>query len=421
MKKAIDCACVLFMLVHVATAKTHINAPTGDPANNRISITGRQEPLIPVDAYYNNSRQRRDITTRSVRAFTNTEGFFRYQLLKYSQGIDSAESYYKTVRPNMMFVDYLPLTGGTLSGTLAGTSAYFSGNVGIGVGSTSQKLEIAGSTQITGGGLYVTQSTAVNSIAITNESSGSARIVTNTAVPLTLGTNNATDQLFLKSDGNVGIGTATPGQKLEVAGSTQVTGGAIYVTQSAPSNSIAIINTVSGSASITTNAAVPLVLGTNNSTDQLFLKSGGNIGIGTATPSQKLEVAGSTQINGGALYVTQSSQTNSIAIINSVSGSASITTNAAVPLVIGANNSSNQLYLTSDGKVGIGTSSPTQKLFVAGNMSADGFVTARKMTVTQLGWSDDVFNNDYKLRSLQNLDAFIKKTGIYQRFLQRKT
>lgn len=61
------------------------------------------------------------------------------------------------------------------------------------------------------------------------------------------------------------------------------------------------------------------------------------------------------------------------------------------------------MTLTSDGKVGIGTTNPgTFKLAV------EGKIGAREVKVTlQNPWPDYVFNNNYKLRSLYNLEQYI--------------
>ncbi|RKR10417.1 hypothetical protein C8C83_2093 [Flavobacterium sp. 90] len=56
-----------------------------------------------------------------------------------------------------------------------------------------------------------------------------------------------------------------------------------------------------------------------------------------------------------------------------------------------------------NGNVGIGTSNPTEKLTVAGNISS------REVKVTVDAGADFVFENDYKLNSLDFLDKYIKE------------
>lgn len=54
------------------------------------------------------------------------------------------------------------------------------------------------------------------------------------------------------------------------------------------------------------------------------------------------------------------------------------------------------------GNVGIGTTSPSEKLSVNGN------VRAKKIIVSQLNWPDYVFDTFYKLRPLREVEEFIK-------------
>jgi hypothetical protein len=51
--------------------------------------------------------------------------------------------------------------------------------------------------------------------------------------------------------------------------------------------------------------------------------------------------------------------------------------------------------------VGIGTTSPTQKLSVNGTVLA-------KEVIVQTGWSDYVFDESYKLKALSETEAFIR-------------
>lgn len=56
----------------------------------------------------------------------------------------------------------------------------------------------------------------------------------------------------------------------------------------------------------------------------------------------------------------------------------------------------------NDNNVGIGTADPTEKLSVNGN------IRAKKLIISQQNWSDYVFNKGYKLRSLSEVNNFLK-------------
>jgi len=60
------------------------------------------------------------------------------------------------------------------------------------------------------------------------------------------------------------------------------------------------------------------------------------------------------------------------------------------------------MSIQATGKVGIGTTNPTSRLTVAGN------IEAREVKVTVNAGADFVFYEDYQLRSLQELASFIK-------------
>lgn len=68
-----------------------------------------------------------------------------------------------------------------------------------------------------------------------------------------------------------------------------------------------------------------------------------------------------------------------------------------------ATNSSVKMAINVNGNVGIGTTNPTSKLTVAGN------INAREVKVTVDAGADFVFEKDYKLSSLDSLDKFIKE------------
>lgn len=64
-----------------------------------------------------------------------------------------------------------------------------------------------------------------------------------------------------------------------------------------------------------------------------------------------------------------------------------------------------KLLFNNTGNVGIGTSNPTEKLSVNGN------IKCRQVEVSLTGWSDFVFQADYSLMSLTELDNYIKENN----------
>ena len=70
-------------------------------------------------------------------------------------------------------------------------------------------------------------------------------------------------------------------------------------------------------------------------------------------------------------------------------------------VMVGSSDSA-KITILSNGNVGIGTTNPTEMLSINGN------IMTKKVIVTQSGWSDYVFDSAYKLRSLSEVELFIK-------------
>jgi hypothetical protein len=200
----------------------------------------------------------------------------------------------------------------------------------------------------------------------------------------------ATTKMIILNDGSVGIGTTSPSFPLSVQGIAQARGG-VYVTQGAPTNTLILNADDTSLHKIYTNASVDLSLGTNSSTSQLYLKSGGNVGIGTTAPSEKLHVDGSTLIT----YNNSFQSTNSVgnkAILARVSPTSGIVNYAEYAtatnlngFVIGSDdarvkgnitgdslefitNTSTRMTVLSSGNVGINTTTPGSTLHVVGDV-----------------------------------------------------
>lgn len=104
--------------------------------------------------------------------------------------------------------------------------------------------------------------------------------------------------MTIDNTGNVGVGTTTPGAKLEVAGQVKITGGAPGAGKvlTSDASGLATWTTPSGGlASGTAAGNTPYWDGTSwivNSNN--IFNNGGNVGIGTNIPSNKLDVTGNT-------------------------------------------------------------------------------------------------------------------------------
>jgi hypothetical protein len=88
---------------------------------------------------------------------------------------------------------------------------------------------------------------------------------------------NGSERLRITSAGNVGIGTSSPNVPLEVVGNIHMSGAA--------------------DRTIFNRANNALSLGTNNTT-RLHITNAGNVGIGTTSPNELLEVAGNIHLSG---------------------------------------------------------------------------------------------------------------------------
>jgi hypothetical protein len=137
---------------------------------------------------------------------------------------------------------------GALSSTTGANFATSSGNVGIGTASSAEKLHVVGGNIAVDSGVrkigYITDATASNTgYIIPYDASGFLSIHTNFAsggIKFHTSTSN-TERMRIDSSGNVGIGTASPGSKLDVNGELRIGNTVNTVSPTSPNRTVTIV------------------------------------------------------------------------------------------------------------------------------------------------------------------------------------
>jgi hypothetical protein len=106
------------------------------------------------------------------------------------------------------------------------------------------------------------------------------------------------NKLLIDRDGNVGIGTTSPSEKLHISSSDQSTA-RIRLSNTNTGSGGDNIDLVAGVHNVTQDG-FSVYNATSNQT-QLVIQGGGNVGIGTSTPSYKLDVAGTIRATGDVI------------------------------------------------------------------------------------------------------------------------
>lgn len=205
------------------------------------------------------------------------------------------------------------------------------GLVGIGTTSPTGKLHVSGA--VTGKALAIFDETGDQAL-LTASASGVTKFI-------------------VDHSGNVGIGTTSPGYKLDVNGNIH---GSVYF-----GSSTEYLLTGGGSSILSSYYPItirthqvdnPIVFQTNG-IERVRINTGGNVGIGTTSPTSKLHVSGA--VTGKALAIFDETGDQNI-FVASTSGTT-------------------KFVINHNGNVGIGTTSPGYQLDVAGTVNATGATT----------------------------------------------
>jgi hypothetical protein len=199
-----------------------------------------------------------------------------------------------------------------------------------------------------------------------------------------------TSRLVIDSAGNVGIGTTSPSQRLEVAGSV----GNIQLASSGAE----ITFTRSGPSAITaSDASGSLLFQTGGINERARIDSSGNVGINNSSPGSYASdarnlVVGSGSGNNGLTIASGSSSFGTIYFADGTSGASlytgTITYSHSANYMAFWANENERMRIDSSGNVGVGTSSPNNKFTVQdGNILVRSEVTTGSNNLYHIGFS----------------------------------
>ena len=280
-----------------------------------------------------------------------------------------------------------------------------SGDVGIGTNNPGAKLDLRGNLRLDSGG------STSRSIYFRNQdtsATGGGQIRSDQYLSLWAGNGGGTPTQYLtiKTGGNVGIGTNSPGAKL------QVDDGSGRNLQIAPSGSgIDIISTTNPMRLITSDASDMIFYTNGTSNERMRLDASyPYLGIGTQDPSYALDISGDNfskssirltrtdtgTNNDAGIYFQNNAGANDdtglggIWFVNTLDNNAygmircrtddSSGTSAKLEFITSTSTVGNatdpRMLIDSTGNVGIGTTNPSKKLHVSTATSYDGILVS---------------------------------------------
>ena len=289
-----------------------------------------------------------------------------------------------------------------------GTGLQVDGNVGIGITTPQQLLDVAGDSprlRLTDTDTALSDdelSSAIEFFSSDASGTGVAAYIhadgdgSTGNLQLQLGTGTpgaAADRITIAADGDVGIGTTSPTSRLEVRDSLSTLTLSSTATVPTANTELQAIDFYQSDASGGAGVSARIVGSANNASgaqniefhtgqsglgtvaERMRIDSNGDVGIGTASPTHTLTVDGNTMITANQSYYINSSTVGDGRLrLHWASSTGHAYVDYKDDLNFRADGTGSAVTFKADGTVGIGTASPAKTLDVDGNIRATGHV-----------------------------------------------
>ena len=265
-------------------------------------------------------------------SFTGTETYF----LAVTSGGDVVEADSSALPGG----PYLPLTGGTLTGSLTGTTATFSG--------TSDGFITLNSTD--NGSVFMSLKRSGTRISYIGygDNSNNLMFVNETTNGHSLFSTNDTERMRLTSDGYLGLGVTSPNAIMQISG-TSPSGRALHITDNKTSKSNGAYTLQVDSSAHTSNMSAAGAFNVEVNSGNAFTIAGN----GNSTFGYNVTVGGTLYYNGNLRSVSPSKL-----ILYNNSDKTEIHSAGSTGILFKDNSNIEKMRLTSGGNLGIGTASP---------------------------------------------------------------
>jgi hypothetical protein len=236
------------------------------------------------------------------------------------------------------------------------------------ISQTNPELRIQGTNG--NGGVHKIFSAGINSESL--QLTGASNLLFNADTQFFRSSDEGTEYMRIDSSGKVGIGISSPVGLLHLHQADSGTVDGLMITNTSTTNNGLTVGVNSTEQSFFWNGSNTDMLFATNNTERMRIDSSGRVGIGTTNPQNKLHLESSSNTY---LRIVKTGNSSNVYLGNS--GGEAILESTGGAIKLKPNGRSNDFVLNTSGFVGIGTTSPTDKLHVVGttNLAGNSYLT----------------------------------------------